>query len=367
MTTTAHADQENSSVQTRVIHWLISLLVSVLFRLSQFARFFSGYRVVDTVRGADVLLTGTFQSEAWIMAYINPLAMAESSRTIVLVTTFPVPDSQDFVVIHPPSVLCRIIGEVPARLLTFAWHAIRRRPALIGGFHISINALVADLVASLSGARSMYVCVGGPIEVIDGGLWGESRIFGKLRHADAIVESKLLRSVRRFDAIVTMGGKANAYFEENGVRPDRLSTINGGIDAKRFQHLSGDRQVDAVFVGRLVPIKCVDLLLRAIRIIVDQRKGFRARIIGDGPLKGDLEQLARELDIESNVVFVGFLPDVVDELGDAKCFVLTSESEGLSFALIEAMLAGSVPVVADVGDLSDLVEDEVNGRLVSSP
>lgn len=358
--------QVATSLSTLLVHGLVRFLVELLYRLSRVARFFIRHRSFDRKRGAEVLLTGTFHSAAWIMAFIKPLAMADNCRNVVLVTTFRVPDTDGVTVIYPSAPLRRAIGDVPARLLVFAWHAIRRRPLLVGGFHISINALVADLVASLSGSRSMYVCVGGPIEVIDGGLWGESRFFGKLRHADPMVERKLLRTIRRFDMVVPMGASAVQYFEARGVKASRLRKMTGGVDASRFRRPRVDRLIDLIFIGRLVPIKCVDLLLQTVAILFDQGHNVRARIVGQGPMESELRQLAITLGIEKHVEFVGFVPDVVDELIRAKCFVLTSRSEGLSLAMIEAMLAGAVPVVADVGDLSDLVDDGVNGYLVQS-
>ena len=58
------------------------------------------------------------------------------------------------------------------------------RPDVIGGFHLLVNGLLACLLARLSGARSLYFCVGGPAEVLDGGLLSENRIFGRLQHPD---------------------------------------------------------------------------------------------------------------------------------------------------------------------------------------
>jgi L-malate glycosyltransferase len=237
---------------------------------------------------------------------------------------------------------------------------------LVGGFHISINALVADLAASLSGGRSMYVCVGGPIEVIDGGLWGESRFFSKLRHADKAVEKKILRTAREFDVIATMGSKAVDFFQQNGVPRERIRIMTGGVDASHFQRPEVERDIDIVFVGRLVEIKCVEILLRATQVLLERDLHVTTRIVGQGPMEEELRKTAQDLGIDDHVQFAGFVEDVVGEVARSKCFVLTSRSEGLSLALIEAMLAGAVPVVADVGDLSEVVKHGVNGFLVAS-
>lgn len=81
-------------------------------------------------------------------------------------------------------------------------------------------------------------------------------------------------------------------------------------------------------------------------------------------LRGELEQLARDLGIAHRVHFAGFQRDVGKWLRRSKLFVLTSRSEGLSLALMEAMMCGLPAVVSHVGDLGDLVKGGVNGYLV---
>ena len=73
---------------------------------------------------------------------------------------------------------------------------------------------------------------------------------------------------------------------------------------------------------------------------------------------------AVETGVAGHVEFAGKIEDVEARLARTKTFVLTSRTEGLSIAMSEAMAAGVVPVVADVGELGDLVRSGVNGFLV---
>lgn len=358
------AKPNKSSFGTWLIHALIGLLVSTLYYGARFFRFFIGKRSYQGEQ-VDVLLTGTFNSAEWIDAFIKPIAMAPSVRQVILVTEVPIPDTEGVNVVKPPAFLQKIAKVVVARLLMFVWQAIKHRPLVVGGFHISINALVADLAASLSGSRSMYVCVGGPIEVQDGGLWGESRFFNNLRHADLNIESKLLRTVRQFDAVVPMGNSAREYFESKSVDPKRICPMTGGVELKPSTG-AVERDTDVAFVGRLEPIKDLDVLLHTVKLLVEESHPIKVRVMGKGSLHGELQEKAKLLGIEEYVSFPGFVPSVVDELRRAKCFILTSRSEGLSLALIEAMLAGAVPVVSNVGDLGDLVKHDETGYLVDS-
>ena len=91
---------------------------------------------------------------------------------------------------------------------------------------------------------------------------------------------------------------------------------------------------------------------------------IRAAIVGDGPLMADLKGRVSDLGLADNIEFLGKREDVRSVLLDSREFILTSQTEGLSIAMIEAMAAGVVPVVADIGELGDVVENGVNGYLI---
>ena len=313
--------------------------------------------------GQRILLTGTFYSENWVTAHLRPLAASKNCARVWMVATYPIPSIAKVEVIRPAPWLCRLAGAVPARLMTFAWLSLRRRPDIVGGFHLLVNGLLAALMARLVGARSLYICTGGPSEIIDGGIWAENRIFGKLVTPDPVIERRLIRAVRVFDLVITRGARAVEFFRQHGVRT-ALHVVTGGIDAKRFAPDDTSRSTDLVIVGRLAAIKRIDVFLRTLALVAEKMPDVSATIVGDGELRQDLERLVGELGLEQRVVFAGHQTDVDSWLKGAKVFVLTSDSEGLALSLIEAMMCGLPAVVSDVGELGDLVENGVNGYLV---
>jgi len=119
-----------------------------------------------------------------------------------------------------------------------------------------------------------------------------------------------------------------------------------------------------VFVGRLSPIKQVHQFIAIVDAIARTVPNVRATIVGDGPLMANLRAHSKALGLTENIEFLGKRKDVEAILACSKIFVLTSRSEGLSIAMAEAMTAGVVPVVADVGELGDLVVNGENGYLV---
>lgn len=315
--------------------------------------------------GLYVLLTGTFHADNWVRAHLEPLAASARCRRLVFVASTPLPPMAAVEAVYPPPPLVRVVGGVAARLLTFAWVAMRTRPQVVGGFHLLLNGLLAVLLARLCGARSLYLCVGGPREMLDGGIWAENRLFSKLRGPDRAVEQALLRAVRAFDVIVTMGTTARTFFLEQGVRAP-IHVVPGGIAGPRFSAGEAPRTRDLVLVGRLAPVKRVDLFLRAVEQVKRVRPHVTATVVGDGPLRSELEALARQLGLAEVVRFAGHQPDVVPWLREARLFVLTSDSEGLALSVMEAMMCGLPAIVSAVGDLPDLVGDAVNGHLVTA-
>jgi|WetSurMetagenome_2_1015567.scaffolds.fasta_scaffold03467_9 glycosyltransferase involved in cell wall biosynthesis len=153
--------------------------------------------------------------------------------------------------------------------------------------------------------------------------------------------------------------------ESYGVSRDHVTVVYSGIALDRFRgpaQPAAPRQVDAGpvlgWVGRLVPVKRVDVLLRATAALGADGgwPGLRALIVGDGELRGELERLSHSLGLAGTVQFVGQSEHPEEYLRQMDLFVFPSRDEGLGLAVSEAMAAG-VPVVAlqDGGGVVELV------------
>ena len=135
---------------------------------------------------------------------------------------------------------------------------------------------------------------------------------------------------------------------------DRLYVVLNGIAFRPVKPRPAGAERTVLTACRLVPQKRVDRVLAAARRLPD----FRFRIAGAGPERLTLEQGA-----PPNVEFLGEIADLSREYDDAALFMLTSEREGTSNALLEAMQAGCVPVVTAAGDNARIVRDGFNGRV----
>jgi glycosyltransferase involved in cell wall biosynthesis len=312
--------------------------------------------------GLHIVLTGTFYSDNWLETHLRPMGESRLIRLVTMVAAVPVPAMPGVEAVYPHPRLARMLGQTTARLITFILVATRRKPDIVGGFHLLINGLVALLVARTSGCRSMYVCGGGTREIEGGGYATENQIFRRLEVPSPYVERKLLDAALAFDYLVTMGESVREYFLERGAS-GQVVVVPGGFDADLFSPAAAPPVYDLILVGRTSPVKRIDILIEALKELEDV--DIRAVVVGDGPSRVELQSLAEDLGVGSRIDFVGWQSDVHSWLRKSKIFVLTSESEGLSQAMVQAMLCGLPVVVTDVGDLKDLVADGSNGFLVT--
>ena len=111
----------------------------------------------------------------------------------------------------------------------------------------------------------------------------------------------------------------------------------------------------ATFVGRLAPIKRVDILLHALAIARRRGAQVALAVVGDGELRKELERTATELGCAEAVYFVGYRRDLVDIVAATDVGVLTSDNEGTPVSLIEAGAGGRALVATRVGGVSDVV------------
>ncbi len=110
-----------------------------------------------------------------------------------------------------------------------------------------------------------------------------------------------------------------------------------------------------IFVGNLVRLKRVDVLLDALARL---ELPFTCHILGDGPLRSDLERQARALGLSGRVFFEGWRDDVAEWLSRSDALVLPSDYEGSPSVLLEALAAGTLALGADTGGIPEILASD---------
>lgn len=180
------------------------------------------------------------------------------------------------------------------------------------------------------------------------------------------------RFAARFTDFTVAVSEKNAEIAvaHEGARPDALAVVPNGIPVEAFARpvdrgslrrelgVPADAKIIGT-IGRLVREKNHALLLRAFAGLAASDASAHLVLAGDGPLRAELQQQAGE-----RVHFLGQRSDVATLLGCFDAFVLSSSTEGMSMALLEAMAAGCPIVVTAVGGNVELIQNGQNGLVV---
>ncbi len=182
----------------------------------------------------------------------------------------------------------------------------------------------------------------------------------------------------RFDCIVAPAQSILESIEEQeAALPAKLTWIPNGVDTDRFsvlaqtirsqmraEHSASDNDFIFGIVASLSQVKRHCDLLDAFAIVHRQRKDTKLWLIGDGPLRHELENQAQQLGITDSITFFGSQPEVEKLLPLLDASLLVSSTEGMSNAVLEAMASGLPFIATAVGGNVQLIDHERTGLLV---
>jgi glycosyltransferase involved in cell wall biosynthesis len=173
-----------------------------------------------------------------------------------------------------------------------------------------------------------------------------------------------LQAVRKSDRVTVTGAKMAEGLAKRGVDPHGIHVLPHSVDIERFRPLPIEKRFDVVSVGQLIRRKRMDVLIEATRLLALRGLRLRVGILGKGPEEAALRAQIARAGLADQIELLPYRNDVENLLAEAQAFVLASEWEGVPFALMEAMATGLVPVVTNVGTISDWVTHGKNGLLV---
>ena len=150
----------------------------------------------------------------------------------------------------------------------------------------------------------------------------------------------------------------------------KVRYIPNGIDIELYTDIAkkcSNSALRVVFIGRLTPVKRVDIFLEIAKIASQNNSiPIAFHVLGDGPLLEECEAFIDSNCLQKIVHMRGFVEDVVTELAEADLMLITSDSEGLPMVLLEAMLSRVTVISRNVGDIPEVLESGKYGVLVHS-
>jgi glycosyltransferase involved in cell wall biosynthesis len=198
---------------------------------------------------------------------------------------------------------------------------------------------------------------------------GKAGFFGKL------IEKTVSKLSQKNIAVSAWTKKG---LEALGVSEEKITVVPNGIDIERISkiepeggRISGgleEKKYDVIFAGRLIKEKNVDVLIKAIALCKANFPNIKCCVVGDGPEKEALLELARKKRVSKNIEFAGFqeYEALIRKLKASKVLVLPSSREGFGMVVIEAFACG-VPVVTvkeKYNAAQGLAENEIDGLVV---
>ncbi len=223
-------------------------------------------------------------------------------------------------------------------------------------------ALVAALIARLLNKRVIVK-------------YGTSGKYGDIVVSQRTIRGRIrLALLRRWtDMSIALDSAMEEELLQAQFPPERVMRVDNGIDEQAFIELRNPSAKHAlglanrcvvIYTGRLVSQKSLPILLHAFHDVSTKYPHVHLLIVGQGPEREQLEELAKELGIHPHITFVGNVQDVRPYLSASDIFVLPSEGEGISNALLEAMAAGLACIATTVGGSAEVLDQGACGMLI---
>ncbi len=187
-----------------------------------------------------------------------------------------------------------------------------------------------------------------------------------------MIKKIFLYVCKRAKHIICVSEVLRREIEKLGIKEEKISVSPMGVDEPFFKPLINRRvnRIDQWFTilsnRQLQPIYNLSLLIRAIPMVLKEEPNARFIIAGIGSEREKLEKQVKNLNINSNVQFLGWVTheEMPKLLSQADIYISTSLDDGTSISLLEAMASGAFPIVTDIPSNREWISDGENGFLV---
>lgn len=317
----------------------------------------------------------TRQVQSGLKGLVRALA-SKSHRAVVLTPTLPRQDELD--ALRPARVAVYSSLFIPKIRYTL--------PSFFSQLKILRDVVRKENIDIIYVYKYMYLTAlvpvfygricGIPVIVITDSFAGISWKYG-VRFVDMVAraysESIGRLILRCCDKVIVLSSVLLEPCRNLGVKEPNLIVVPKGTDINRFaldgqpgqiRKFLGILPEEALIlnVGRLVPVKGIDTLIKITEKLVHDGCKVRTVIVGDGPYRQEYEKMAGNL--QGNIIFTGFRTDIPELISACDVFVLPSLSEGSPSALLEAGACGKPSVATNTGGIPDIIIHGETGFLV---
>lgn len=248
-------------------------------------------------------------------------------------------------------------GAFDVRSLFRLVRLIRKQRIDLVHTHLVHGGILGRLAARLGGVRRVVT----------------TRHYGTEQKERSLLYRLEDRMTRRTGRVIAISEAVRQHLVDGGIaRPGRIRVVHNALDTDLFgaeppvARPDPNRPPVLGSIGRLRPQKGFQHLLQAFRSVLREHPAATLEIVGEGPLRGELESRCRELGIAESVTFLGAVPHslIPARIDGWDLFVLSSVWEGFGMVLIEAMARARATVATRVEGVVEVVDEGVTGLLV---
>jgi glycosyltransferase involved in cell wall biosynthesis len=202
-------------------------------------------------------------------------------------------------------------------------------------------------------------------------IWGRgSDVYLAKKHERFVLRP----AVKNADAVIALTGqmkekigeyyKKDAFVIPNGITLDEYVGLSKGNLRAELQMGRSDKVI--IYIGRLSPVKGVEYLIRAMRLVKDKAPDTKLILIGDGSEREKIQSIIKQLNLEQLIIHLPQVPNknIPKYAVASDVLVLPSLSEGFPMTILEAMASGLPVVSTRVSGLPEIVKEGINGFLV---
>lgn len=174
--------------------------------------------------------------------------------------------------------------------------------------------------------------------------------------------------LRKCDFITVTGSKSKQLLVNQGLPADKIYILPNTMDFTPYKLIETDKIYDIISLGRISLEKHIEVFIDVVELLKKKIPLIKAAIGGQGPEFDNISKLIIERNLESNIRLLGYIPedDLPSFFNTGKIFILTSETEGFPRTIIQAAACGIPVISSNVGDMSDIIENNINGFLIDN-
>lgn len=292
------------------------------------------------------------QSDKKLISKILPILENVRVKKVFLVRKIPLN------YVHPKLIQCNCPNAIRKsivlcelyRLVNSIVIARRNKIDIFIGIHLILHGSMAVLLARIFNKKSIILFIENPKK------YGKSFWF-----------TILLKQAFR---IGVRGKNSSKYLHSIGVPTIKLfippNVFEIPTTAIDLINTDQNKIYDLIYIGGFDRVKNLDLWIKVFSEVKQKIGHLKGVMLGNGPEFERIQQVIKNYHLESDIDLTGYSDDIYSYLKKSRILLITSKSEGLPMVGIESMSAGVPTVMPDVGDISDLIDHQVNGFLVPS-